>query len=121
MFIILLIRVVVEEEQRSANGVAYKLRFIDRGKCKVWIFNSFSLGLPDFSGYKIPKREKYTKWPPKGRKQTKRQLNLLTSSITRTYTCKIDPNWDFWFENIPSIQPAPRLNVERLNVEILNV
>jgi hypothetical protein len=37
---------------------------------------------------------KYTEWPQ----------NLPTSSIARPY--KMYPNWDFWFENIPSGNPA---------------
>jgi hypothetical protein len=44
---------------------------------------------------------KYTNWQqnrPNGHK------NLPTSFIARL--SKIYPNWDFWFENIPSGNPA---------------
>jgi hypothetical protein len=67
-------------------------------------------GLPDFSCYSIPRRQKYTKWPhkiPNGRKIPRpngHMLNTPTSPISKPY--KIDPNWYFWFENIPSGNPG---------------
>jgi hypothetical protein len=36
-------------------------------------------------------------------KLTKWSLNMLASSTERPF--KIYPNWDFWFENIPSGNP----------------
>jgi hypothetical protein len=70
--------------------------------------------LPDFSRYKIPKREKYTKLPQnipnvnkiyqKSVKWTKCPKNIPTSSIARP--SKIYPNLDFWFENKPSGNPG---------------
>jgi hypothetical protein len=38
---------------------------------------------------------KYTKWT----------LNIPTYSIVRTFK-KIYPNWDFWFESMPSDNPV---------------
>jgi hypothetical protein len=64
-------------------------------------------GLPDFSWYNIPKQKKYTKGPhnvPNGHKITNWPQNMPTSSITGP--SKIYPNWDFWYENIPSGNPA---------------
>jgi hypothetical protein len=37
---------------------------------------------------------------PNDRKRTKRPSNIPALSIIRP--SKIYPNWDFWFENIPS-------------------
>jgi hypothetical protein len=58
----------------------------------------------------LTKTGKHTKWSktiPNSRKifriavkWTKRTLNIPTFSIARP--SKIDPNWDFWFENKPS-------------------
>jgi hypothetical protein len=57
---------------------------------------------------------KYTRLPqniPNGHKifpmaviQTKWSKNLLRFSIARP--SKIDQNWDFWFENKPSVNPG---------------
>jgi hypothetical protein len=76
--------------------------------------NVFTAGLPDFSWYNIPKRGKIhqmttynTKWPKiylMVGKLTKLPQNIPTSSIVRP--SKIYPNWNFWFENIPSGNPA---------------
>jgi hypothetical protein len=84
-------------------------------------------GLPDFSCYKIPKREKIhqitikcTKWPqniPNGHKiyqmatkytkwpqnRPNGHENIPTSIIARP--SKIYPNWDFWFEKKAIWQP----------------
>jgi hypothetical protein len=79
---------------------------------KLWCFLP---GLPDFSRYKIPKREKiyqisnnYTKCPlniTKGCKIDHVSIKYTnTSSIARP--SKIYPNLDFWFENKPSGNPA---------------
>jgi hypothetical protein len=87
-----------------------------------------------FFWYNIPKREKYTKWPqnvpndhkmyqmttkctmwpqnvPNDHKMylmtinyTKLSYNIPTSYITRP--SQIYPKWYFWFENIPSGNPA---------------
>jgi hypothetical protein len=81
-------------------------------------------GLPDFSWFNIPKREKiyqitakntqmgtkYTKWPqniPNGGTVDPMAKNIPTSSIARP--SNIHPNWDFWSENMPSGNPADEL------------
>jgi hypothetical protein len=63
--------------------------------------NTCASGLPDCSwfdftksGENIPKDHKITKWP----------YNMPTFSISRH--SRIYPNWDFWFENIPSGNPV---------------
>jgi hypothetical protein len=56
--------------------------------------------LPDFSLYSIPKVVKKYQMAVK---YTKRPQNIPTSSIARP--SKIYPDWDFWFENIPSGNP----------------
>jgi hypothetical protein len=66
-------------------------------------------GLSDFSWYKIPKREKYTKLTrtiPNVHKNITKDLKMdqVSSSIARP--SKIDPNLDFWFENKPSGNPG---------------
>jgi hypothetical protein len=57
-------------------------------------------GLPDFSWYGIPKREKYTKITTK---YTKWQSNIPNGHKTYQHlflqdTPKNCPYWDFWFE-----------------------
>jgi hypothetical protein len=65
--------------------------------------NSSRPGLLDFSWYKIPKREKYTKLP-----QTIPNVKNIT--IARPY--KIFPNSHFLvFKNKPSGNPAPDVSL----------
>jgi hypothetical protein len=50
---------------------------------------------------------KYTKWSqniPNGSKMD--QLAIKFTNICHCKTLKIYPNWDFWFENIPSGNPV---------------
>jgi hypothetical protein len=42
-----------------------------------------------------------------GVKYTKRRWNIPTFSILRP--SKIYPNWDFWFENVPSCNPTAQV------------
>jgi hypothetical protein len=65
--------------------------------------DGLSAGLPDFSFYNIPKREKYTKWPE------------TTPNVCKKYQHpplqeppKICPKWDYWFENLSSGNPVLR-------------
>jgi hypothetical protein len=65
-------------------------------------------GLPDFSWYGIPKREKYTKITTK---YTKWQSNIPNGHKTYQHlflqdTPKNCPYWDFWFEKKQSGNPA---------------
>jgi hypothetical protein len=70
--------------------------------------------LPDFSWSKKTKTGKFTKWPQTitnghklyqmATKYTKWPYNVPTPSMARP--SKIYPNSDFWFENIPSGNPA---------------
>jgi hypothetical protein len=67
-------------------------------------------GLPDLSRYNKPKKRKiyqvtnkFQKWPYNLRNG--HYICFLTFSISRP--SKIYPNWDFWFENIPSDNPSP--------------
>jgi hypothetical protein len=68
-------------------------------------------GLPDFSWHNIPKRgnmyipncQSITQWPykiPNGHKMYQHFPLYLRPS-------KIYPDWDFWFEKIPSGNPGP--------------
>jgi hypothetical protein len=63
-------------------------------------------GLPDFSWYNIPEREKIYQMTINYTKYTKvRKVDQMdiTSSIASS---KIYPHWDFWFDNIPFGNPA---------------
>jgi hypothetical protein len=65
-------------------------------------------GLPDFSWYGIPKREKYTKITTK---YTKWQSNIPNGHKTYQHlflqdTPKNCPYWDFWFEKKTIWQPC---------------
>jgi hypothetical protein len=62
--------------------------------------------LPDFSWHNTPIWEKYTKSPQHYKMAVK--YNIPTFFILRPY--KINPNWDFWSENIPSGNPVWNLN-----------
>jgi hypothetical protein len=44
-------------------------------------------------------------------KYHKRPLHIPTFSVLMLY--KIYPNWDFWFENIPSGNPGAEENFEK--------
>jgi hypothetical protein len=55
-------------------------------------------------GKNIPYDEIIHKIYPMAVKQTKWPQNIPTSSIVRPF--KIYPNWDFWFENMPSGNPV---------------
>jgi hypothetical protein len=62
-------------------------------------------GVPYFSWYYTPKREKYTKWRqnlPKCSKILKLKKNIFYSKALQNLPL---PNWDFWNENIPSGKP----------------
>jgi hypothetical protein len=84
----------------------------------LWTASGSKSGLPDFYPRNIPKREiytkmttKYTKWPyniRNGCKMDQMAINLPTYFIARH--SKIYPNWDFWFESIPSGNPAQNLD-----------
>jgi hypothetical protein len=56
--------------------------------------------LPDYSWYKIPKREKYTELPRSTTKDRKSVYKIIQPLSARP--SKIYPNLDFWFENKPS-------------------
>jgi hypothetical protein len=67
--------------------------------------------LPDFflvqhtkTGKNVPTDHKIYKIYQKAVKYTKRPQNIPTSSTARH--SKIDPHWDFWFENKTSGNPA---------------
>jgi hypothetical protein len=48
--------------------------------------------------------EKYTNWPrniPNGCK-----VEQVATKYANIFHCKIYPNWDLWFENMPSGNPA---------------
>jgi hypothetical protein len=72
-------------------------------------------GLPDFSSYKIPKREKiyqistnYTNCPwnlTKDRKMDQVSINLY-QHLPLQDPPKFTQIWDFWFENKPSGNPG---------------
>jgi hypothetical protein len=77
----------------------------------------YKAGLPDFSWHNIPKRGKIyqtTKKLPNFHyvkmqncpKKFKWPYNMQTFSIPRPP--KIYPNWDFWFEKIPSGNPGTK-------------
>jgi hypothetical protein len=78
-------------------------------------------GLPDSSWHNIPKRGKIyqistkllndLKIYPTGIIYSKWALNTPKFSIVRP--SKIYPNWDFWFENIPSGNPACAREIPR--------
>jgi hypothetical protein len=55
---------------------------------------------------------KYTKWPQNiqnGSTIDQISINISTASIARP--SKIYPNWDFWFEKMPSGNPDTNLEV----------
>jgi hypothetical protein len=82
--------------------------------CSSCKLRSYTAGLPDFSWCMMPKPEKCTKCiqnVPNGHKisqisikYSKWPQNIYTFSNLRL--SKIYPNWDFWFENNPSGNPA---------------
>jgi hypothetical protein len=47
---------------------------------------------------------KYTEWIQNI--QNRRKIDQMVIKYTKTRHSKIYPNWDFWFENIPSGNPA---------------
>jgi hypothetical protein len=69
-------------------------------------------GLPDFYWHKISKwanipkmTTKYTKWPYVNGSKID-QMVIKFANIFKTRHSKIYPNWDLWFENKPSGNPA---------------
>jgi hypothetical protein len=80
------------------------------------LFNKFCLlsRLPDYSWYNIPKREKLyqmtaknAKWPqniPKGSKTFR--MTIKHTSILKPRPSKKYPKWNFWYQNVPSGNPA---------------
>jgi hypothetical protein len=64
----------------------------------------FRAGLPDFSLYNIPKMGKIYQMAIK----TPNGRNIFQMSIEYTFfiPTKINPNLDFWFENVPSGNPG---------------
>jgi hypothetical protein len=81
---------------------------------QIWILGLKIYHLATLLSHGIQKRGKIhqmttynTKWPKiylMVGKLTKLPQNIPTSSIVRP--SKIYPNWNFWFENIPSGNPA---------------
>jgi hypothetical protein len=98
-------------EKSSLFQIKNKLRSIVK---PVETFHGLNPGLPDFSSCIKPKPEKCTKGTqivPNGHKisqmavkYSKWPQNISTFSNLRP--SKRYPNWDFWFENKPSGNPA---------------
>jgi hypothetical protein len=75
---------------------------------------AINAGLPDFSRYDIPKREKifqltikYSQWPqniPNGSEIE--QVDIKGTNIIHCKTLEFYPNWIFLFENMPSGNPV---------------
>jgi hypothetical protein len=90
-----------------------KDRLIDYGRIANKVERQLEPELPDISWYNIPKRGniyqiniKYGKWPQNIPNSHK--IGLMAINYTNIFHCKalqIDPNWYFWFENIPSGNP----------------
>jgi hypothetical protein len=102
---------------------------VDAARNQLIIWLGSKAGLPDFSWHNIPKWGKIyqiaTKLP-KGHKiyqmavvYSKSPLNTPTFSIQRP--SNIYPNWDFWFENIPSGNPDRRYATHGVPVYMCSV
>jgi hypothetical protein len=93
---------ISQESRHLPNFIYVTTYFTHRQGCQI------------FLGTKYQNEEKYTKLPrtlpnvKKTVKWTKCPYNIPSSSIARS--SKIYPNWDFWFENKPSGNPAHRWN-----------
>jgi hypothetical protein len=88
------------------------------------VLSFISAGLPDITWYNITKTGKiyqltikYTKWPqniPTGRK--------IYQHILFQDPPKFSPNWDVWFENIPSGNPAFEMQSSTMStIKFLNL
>jgi hypothetical protein len=75
--------------------------------------------LPDFSWYKIPEREKYTKMTTKYTKQqeNRRHVHEIYHHLSFKDASKFTQTAIFWFESIPSDNTAwsLRLSMWRSN------
>jgi hypothetical protein len=60
---------------------------------------------------------KYNKWPQIAVKQTKFPNKEPTTSIAKP--SKVDPNRNFWFENMPPGNPGPRSRAVHTNSKTL--
>jgi hypothetical protein len=72
-------------------------------------------GCQIFIGLKYQNGEKYTRLPqniPNGHKIfpiAVKYVDQMVIKYTKIFHSKIYPNWDFWFENLPSGNPGPEI------------